>query len=325
MIELTPSEPPPAEPRDWRRLADPPARWPLLQPAALGEAFEWREGGAAQADELADWVEGTVEKHRGDAENGYRALEMIHAVYESARCHEKVTLPLQTRVNPLDLMVESGRLAPQRPGRYDIRAFLLRGERTWWDEDALIRSSPTPARATRAPDRRRTSDGADPHGPVRHRARSRRGEAPGAPCESGRGAGRRLRARPGAARGAAGDWRCLDRRAVARRRRRSARGSQRSSRSRPKGATTRASSRPRSSSRPASTSGTTSRPATTGRAGSAWSRGPRREASCSRWATCSATTPGSSGSPTGCNPDSWAMSSRSGRTCRPGSGRSRGA
>ncbi len=109
----------------------------FFSPAALGEAFEWREGGAAQADELADWVEGTVEKHRGDAENGYRALEMIHAVYESARCHEKVTLPLQTRVNPLDLMVESGRLAPQRPGRYDIRAFLLRGERTWWDEDAL--------------------------------------------------------------------------------------------------------------------------------------------------------------------------------------------
>jgi predicted dehydrogenase len=103
--------------------------------ALLGEAFEWREGGAAQADELADWVLGKVETHRGQAEHGYRALEMIHAVYESARCHEKVVLPLQTRVNPLDLMVESGHLAPERPGRYDIRAFLLRGERTWWDED----------------------------------------------------------------------------------------------------------------------------------------------------------------------------------------------
>ena len=56
---------------------------------------------------------------------------MIHAIYESARCHERVMLPLQTRVNPLDLMVESGHLAPQRPGPYDIRAFLLRGERLW--------------------------------------------------------------------------------------------------------------------------------------------------------------------------------------------------
>ncbi len=54
---------------------------------------------------------------------------MIHAVYESARMHEKVVMPLQTRVNPLELMVESGHLEPIRPGHYDIRAFVLRGER----------------------------------------------------------------------------------------------------------------------------------------------------------------------------------------------------
>ena len=101
--------------------------------AEEGRRFEWLEGGAAQADELADWVQGNVETHRGRGENGFKALEMIHAVYESARCHEKVILPLQTRVNPLDLMVESGHLEPQRPGRYDVRAFLLRGERLWTD------------------------------------------------------------------------------------------------------------------------------------------------------------------------------------------------
>jgi hypothetical protein len=51
--------------------------------------------------------------------------------------HEKVFLPLQTRANPLDVMVESGHLAPQRVGPYDIRAFLLRGERMISDtEDA---------------------------------------------------------------------------------------------------------------------------------------------------------------------------------------------
>ena len=64
------------------------------------------------------------------------ALEMIHAIYESARCHERVSLPLQTRVNPLDLMVESGHLTPERPGRYEIRASRLGGERLWSDGSA---------------------------------------------------------------------------------------------------------------------------------------------------------------------------------------------
>jgi predicted dehydrogenase len=97
--------------------------------AEQGSRFEWLEGGAAQADELADWAEGKIEAQRNHGENGFKALEMLHAVYESARCHEKVILPLQTRLNPLDLMIDSGHLVPQRPGRYDIRAFLLRRER----------------------------------------------------------------------------------------------------------------------------------------------------------------------------------------------------
>jgi predicted dehydrogenase len=96
-----------------------------------GADFEWIEGGTAQADELADWATGALPTHRCQALHGYKALEMIHAIYESARCHERVAMPLQTRVNPLDLMVESGHLAPQRPGAYDIRAFLLRGEQVW--------------------------------------------------------------------------------------------------------------------------------------------------------------------------------------------------
>jgi len=104
--------------------------------AEQGQRFEWLEGGAAQADELADWVEGKVETHRGRGENAYKALEMIHAVYESARCHEKVVLPMRTLVNPLDLMVESGQLPVERPGKYDIRSFLLRGERLWSDDEA---------------------------------------------------------------------------------------------------------------------------------------------------------------------------------------------
>jgi predicted dehydrogenase len=110
--------------------------------ADAGPEFEWREGAAGQADELADWIEGKVETHRGRGENAYKALEMIHAIYESARCHERVVLPLQTRVNPLDLMVESGHLAPQRPGAYDIRAFLLREERMWGDDPGATAPPP---------------------------------------------------------------------------------------------------------------------------------------------------------------------------------------
>lgn len=100
-----------------------------------GEQLEWFEAPAAQMDELADWVLGRREDFRGDALNGIKALQMVHAVYESARRHEKVLLPMQTRENPLDLMVESGHLAPERPGAYDIRAFLLRGERMTSDSD----------------------------------------------------------------------------------------------------------------------------------------------------------------------------------------------
>jgi UDP-N-acetyl-2-amino-2-deoxyglucuronate dehydrogenase len=103
--------------------------------AERGDDFEWYEAPAAQMTELADWVEGKRETFRGDAMNGLKALQMVHAVYESARRHEKVLLPMETRVNPLDLMVESGHLAPERPGPYDIRAFLLRGERMTSDAE----------------------------------------------------------------------------------------------------------------------------------------------------------------------------------------------
>jgi predicted dehydrogenase len=95
---------------------------------AEGFSFEYAEGAAGQVDELADWVEGKVETHRGEATHGYKAIEMALAVYESARLHEVVSLPLQTRVSPLDLMVESDHLPVRYPGKYDIRARVLRGE-----------------------------------------------------------------------------------------------------------------------------------------------------------------------------------------------------
>ena len=99
------------------------------------EGFEYKEGGALQAEELADWVEGHVETHRGEATHGYKAVEMACAIYDSARLHEVARLPLRTREYPLDLMVESGHLSVRYPGRYDIRAGNLRGENMGSDEE----------------------------------------------------------------------------------------------------------------------------------------------------------------------------------------------
>ena len=81
----------------------------------------------AQAKELVEWIEDDTE-HRGAARHGRAAVEIIMAIYESARMHEVVQMPLRTHANPLDLMIGNGDLPVERPGRYDIRAFLLHGE-----------------------------------------------------------------------------------------------------------------------------------------------------------------------------------------------------
>ena len=99
------------------------------------EGYESLEGCARQAEELADWIEGKAETHRGEATHGFKAVEMACAIYDSARLHEVVRLPLQTRDYPLDLMVESGHLPVRYPGRYDIRARQLRGENMSSDVD----------------------------------------------------------------------------------------------------------------------------------------------------------------------------------------------
>lgn len=79
-----------------------------------------------QVVESVAWLEGSRAVHRGDAVQGYRTLEILMAIYESARCGETTYLPLETRANPLELMIESGALPVSRPGRYDIRSSLVR-------------------------------------------------------------------------------------------------------------------------------------------------------------------------------------------------------
>jgi len=94
--------------------------------------WEERPGGdedpsIGQQREVVEWIEDKVE-HRGRAENGRAAIEIIMATYESARLHEVTALPLKTMASPIEVMIAVGDLPVERPGRYDIRAFLLRGE-----------------------------------------------------------------------------------------------------------------------------------------------------------------------------------------------------
>jgi hypothetical protein len=79
----------------------------------------------AQVQELIRWIEGGPE-HRGSGRNARITLEIMMALYESARRHQVVRLPLEERRYPLGLMIAEGKLAVEVPGRYDIRGFLKR-------------------------------------------------------------------------------------------------------------------------------------------------------------------------------------------------------
>ncbi len=75
-----------------------------------------------QFQEMIDWVEGRVASHRNAASVASSTMAIMMAVYESVRSQSAVQLPLETRANPLDILVESGRMPVEKPGRYDIRA-----------------------------------------------------------------------------------------------------------------------------------------------------------------------------------------------------------
>jgi len=75
-----------------------------------------------QYDEFISWLDGSVEGHRNEGETARLTMELMMAIYESARIRDVVELPLKTVGNPLDLMVEEGALPVEIPGRYDIRA-----------------------------------------------------------------------------------------------------------------------------------------------------------------------------------------------------------
>lgn len=81
--------------------------------------LSWREEGnqaefdaamfAGELGELARCIE-TGAEHQLSGRGGRKALEMLMAIYESARLRTMVTIPLQQAENPLALMIKSGEL-----------------------------------------------------------------------------------------------------------------------------------------------------------------------------------------------------------------------
>ena len=71
--------------------------------------------------DLARWANGQIDGHRQDAHLCIRTQEILMAIYESARTHTLVELPLKISASPLVEMINSGDLPVRFPGRYDIR------------------------------------------------------------------------------------------------------------------------------------------------------------------------------------------------------------
>jgi predicted dehydrogenase len=71
--------------------------------------------------EFVEWLDGDRDDHRCSGERAAATMEVMMGLYESARTRAVVEPPLQTRDNPLELMIESGDLPLEYPGEYDIR------------------------------------------------------------------------------------------------------------------------------------------------------------------------------------------------------------
>ena len=79
----------------------------------------------AQVVELIEWIQGGSE-HRGSGRKSRPTVEIMMAIYESARKNMVIKMPLTEMDYPLGLMVDEGKLEVEVPGRYDIRGYLRR-------------------------------------------------------------------------------------------------------------------------------------------------------------------------------------------------------
>ena len=72
-------------------------------------------------DDLLDWVGENRADHRCSGEHSYATMEIMMGLYDAVRTDQIIEFPVETRANPLELMIASGDLPPTYPGRYDIR------------------------------------------------------------------------------------------------------------------------------------------------------------------------------------------------------------
>ena len=78
---------------------------------------------AAQVRELLEWIEGGPE-HRGAGRNAKFTVDIMMAIYESARRRQLIKLPMQEQGYPLEQMLAASELPVTEEGAYDIRDFL---------------------------------------------------------------------------------------------------------------------------------------------------------------------------------------------------------
>ena len=82
---------------------------------------------AAQTRELINWIE-TGKESRGSGRIARETVEIMMAMYESARQNRVIQLPLNEKEYPLDLMIKEGKFELEDAERYDIRGFLDRSK-----------------------------------------------------------------------------------------------------------------------------------------------------------------------------------------------------
>jgi predicted dehydrogenase len=92
----------------------------------------WHDPFVHLAQEAVDWVDGKTDDPISSGQKGRATIEVLMAIYESARKRRRIELPLKTLANPLQLMVESGELAVEWPGAYETRSRIVRGEGMAW-------------------------------------------------------------------------------------------------------------------------------------------------------------------------------------------------
>ncbi|MCY3801141.1 MAG: Gfo/Idh/MocA family oxidoreductase [Chloroflexi bacterium] len=99
----------------------------LTVASAAGKSLELGPGDLPEVNadveqivEMIAWIRGES-GNRQDAHVCIKSHAIIMGIYESARTHTLVHMPLLTKESPLASMVADGHLRVRHPGRYDIR------------------------------------------------------------------------------------------------------------------------------------------------------------------------------------------------------------